>query len=138
MQAHHELPFIATNRGLCAHPGARPHTTANALNDSPAGLAAWIVEKFSRWSDCQGDVYRSFKRDELRANLTVYWMTETISSSFRMYQKGRKAPLRFTADDFVNVPCSIAPFPKGDSVPAKGVGSATDRLMEPQPQMERS
>ena len=99
--------------GAYAHiQGTRPHTPAYALNDSPAGLAAWIVEKFREWSDCEGDVYRSFTRDELLENITLYWMTQTISSSFRMYYEGRKAPLHFTSDDFVHVPCGIARFPK--------------------------
>ena len=99
--------------GAYAHiQGTRPHTPAYALNDSPAGLAAWIVEKFREWSDCERDVYRSFTRDELLENITLYWMTQTISSSFRMYYEGRKAPLHFTADDFVHVPCGIARFPK--------------------------
>jgi pimeloyl-ACP methyl ester carboxylesterase len=104
--------------GAYAHlQGTRPHTPAYALNDSPAGLAAWIVEKFREWSDCEGDVYRSFTRDELLTNITLYWMTETISSSFRIYYEGRKAPLRFSADDFVRVPCGIARFPKEIAFP---------------------
>ena len=99
--------------GAYAHlRGARPSTSAYALNDSPAGLAAWIVEKFRDWSDCDGDVYRIFTRDELLANITLYWMTETIASSFRVYHEGRKAPLWFSADDFVSVPCGVAHFSK--------------------------
>ncbi|HEY1805797.1 MAG TPA: epoxide hydrolase [Terracidiphilus sp.] len=99
--------------GAYAHiQGTRPHTPAYALNDSPAGLAAWIIEKVREWSDCEGDLYRSFTRDELLANVTLYWMTQTISSSFLIYHEGRKAPLRFTSDDFVHVPCAIAHFPK--------------------------
>jgi pimeloyl-ACP methyl ester carboxylesterase len=99
--------------GAYAHmQGTRPHTPAYALNDSPVGLAAWIVEKFREWSDCEGDVYCSFTRDELLANVTLYWMTQTISSSFRMYHEGRRVPLRFTADDFIHVPCAVVHFPK--------------------------
>jgi pimeloyl-ACP methyl ester carboxylesterase len=99
--------------GAYAHlQGTRPNTPAYALNDSPAGLAAWIVEKFRDWSDCDGDVYRSFSRDELLRNVTLYWMTGTIASSFRLYFETRKAPLHFTADDFVPVPCGFAHFPK--------------------------
>jgi pimeloyl-ACP methyl ester carboxylesterase len=106
--------------GAYAHMQAtRPQTPAYALNDSPAGLAAWIVEKFREWSDCGGDVYRSFTRDELLANITLYWMTQTISSSFRMYHEGRKTPLRFTAGDFVGVPCAMAHFPKEILFPPK-------------------
>lgn len=106
--------------GAYAHiQGTRPHTPAYALNDSPAGLAAWIVEKFREWSDCEGDIYRCFTRDELLANVTLYWMTQTISSSFGMYHEGRRAPLRFWADDFVSVPCGIAHFPKEILFPPK-------------------
>jgi pimeloyl-ACP methyl ester carboxylesterase len=64
---------------------SKPQTPAFALNDSPAGLAAWIVEKYRAWSDCDGDVERVFTRDELLTNLTVYWATQTISSSMRLY-----------------------------------------------------
>lgn len=90
----------------------RPQTAAYGLNDSPAGMAAWILEKFREWSDCDGDVYKIFTRDELLTNVTLYWLTETIHSSFRMYFENRKAPLQFTEGDFVRPPCAIAHFPK--------------------------
>jgi pimeloyl-ACP methyl ester carboxylesterase len=99
--------------GAYAHlQGTRPQTPAFALNDSPAGLAAWILEKFREWSDCGGDLYRSFSRDELLTNVTLYWMTETISSSFRMYYEGKRTPLHFAEGEFVHSPCAIACFPK--------------------------
>jgi pimeloyl-ACP methyl ester carboxylesterase len=99
--------------GAYAHvQGTRPQTAAYALNDSPAGLAAWITEKFREWSDCGGDPYRSFTREELLTNITLYWMTQTIHSSFRLYFEGRRAPLRFEKDAFVHPPCGIAHFPK--------------------------
>jgi pimeloyl-ACP methyl ester carboxylesterase len=97
----------------------RPQTAAYGLNDSPAGLAAWILEKFRAWSDCDGDLYRRFTRDELLTNVTLYWMTETIYSSFRLYYEGRKAPLHFGPDDFVHVPCAIARFPKEEPFPPR-------------------
>ena len=103
----------ADERGAYAHvQRTRPQTAAYGLNDSPTGLAAWILEKFREWSDCDGDVYRRFTRDELLANVTVYWMTETIHSSFRLYFEGRKAPLQFGAGEFVHAPTAIAHFPK--------------------------
>jgi pimeloyl-ACP methyl ester carboxylesterase len=106
--------------GAYAHlQGTRPQTPAYALNDSPAGLAAWILEKFRDWSDCSGDLYRRFSRDELLTNVTLYWMTETISSSFRMYYEGKRAPLQFAEGDFVNPPCAIACFPKEISIPPR-------------------
>jgi pimeloyl-ACP methyl ester carboxylesterase len=65
--------------------GTRPQTLADGLNDSPAGLAAWIVDFFQRWSDCDGDVERRFTKDELLTNVMTYWATETIGSSFLPY-----------------------------------------------------
>jgi pimeloyl-ACP methyl ester carboxylesterase len=65
--------------------GQRPQTLGYGLNDSPAGLAAWIVEKYRAWSDCGGDVETVFTKDELLTNITLYWVTETITSSFRPY-----------------------------------------------------
>ena len=88
-----------------------PQTPAYALNDSPAGLAAWIIEKFRNWSDCDGDVETRFTKDELLANVTLYWMTQTISSSFRLYNEAKKAPLEFAPAEFVRVPCAVAQFP---------------------------
>jgi pimeloyl-ACP methyl ester carboxylesterase len=99
--------------GAYAHlQGTRPQTPGYALNDSPAGLAAWILEKFREWSDCGGDVYRSFTRDQLLTNVSLYWLTETISSSFRMYYEGRRAPFLLAEGEFVHPPCAIASFPK--------------------------
>ena len=60
--------------------GTKPQTLAYGLNDSPAGLAAWIVEKFRSWSDCGGDLERRFTKDQLLTNVTIYWVTQTINS----------------------------------------------------------
>jgi pimeloyl-ACP methyl ester carboxylesterase len=97
-----------------------PQTAAYGLNDSPAALAAWVLEKFRDWSDCDGDVYSRFTREELLSNVTLYWMTETIYSSFRLYYESRKAPLQFGPGDFVSVPCAIARFPKEAPLPPRG------------------
>ena len=106
--------------GAYAHvQGTHPQTAAYGLNDSPAALAAWILEKFRDWSDCDGDLYRRFTRDELLSNVTLYWVTETIHSSFRLYYEGRKAPLHFEPGDFVHVPCAIAHFPKEAPFPPR-------------------
>ena len=71
---------------------SKPQTLACALNDSPAGLAAWIVEKFRRWSDCGGNVESRFTKDELLTNITIYWVTETINSSMRLYYETMRDP----------------------------------------------
>ena len=65
--------------------GTRPRTAAVGLNDSPAGLAAWIVEKFQEWSDCGDDVESRYSKDELLTNVMLYWATGTIGSSFLPY-----------------------------------------------------
>ncbi|MGW2280300.1 epoxide hydrolase family protein [Streptomyces sp. NPDC001770] len=70
----------------------KPRTAAVGLNDSPAGLAAWIVEKLRGWSDCGGDVERSFTKDEILTNVTLYWLTGTIGSSMRMYGANAAIP----------------------------------------------
>jgi pimeloyl-ACP methyl ester carboxylesterase len=96
-----------------------PQTAAYGLNESPAALAAWIIEKFRDWSDCDGDIYRRFTRDDLLANVTLYWATGTINSSFRLYWEGARAPLQFAQGEFVSVPCAIARFPKEAPFPPR-------------------
>jgi len=63
----------------------KPQSLAPGLNDSPAGLAAWLVEKFRAWSDCDGDVEARFTKDELLTQIMIYWATESIGSSFLTY-----------------------------------------------------
>ncbi|MCF2527855.1 epoxide hydrolase family protein [Yinghuangia soli] len=63
----------------------RPDTVAAALTDSPAGLLAWIVDKYRDWSDCGGDVATRWDRDTLLTVATLYWATESIGTSFRQY-----------------------------------------------------
>ncbi len=70
---------------------SKPQTLSYGLNDSPAGLAAWIVEKFQRWGDTGGDVESRFDRDDLLTNITIYWVTETIGSSVRLYYETLRA-----------------------------------------------
>ena len=61
--------------------GSEPQVAALGLNDSPVGLAGWIVEKFLRWSDCEGDVERCFTKDELLTNVTLYWHFMIITAA---------------------------------------------------------
>lgn len=90
----------------------RPQTAAVGLTDSPAGLAAWVVEKLRAWSDCGGDVERRFTRDELLAVLTGTWLTRTIGSSMRMYRANAAIPPAQLARR-VEVPSGFALF-RGD------------------------
>lgn len=86
----------------------RPDTLAAALNDSPGGLLAWLIEKLVEWSDGSGDqprdVERSISRDRLLTEAMIYWVTESIGSSFRPYYEGADRPAPMPA---VHVPASI-------------------------------
>jgi microsomal epoxide hydrolase len=86
----------------------RPQTLAYGLNDSPAGLAAWIVEKFRAWSDCDGDVEKRFTKDELLTNITIYWVTQTINSSVRLYYEHKHNPRPFKKGERIEIPCGVA------------------------------
>ena len=88
----------------------KPQTAAVGLTDSPAGLAAWIVEKLRAWSDCGGDISRSFTMDEVLTNVTIYWLTETIGSSMRMYRANGEIPAAQQARR-VEVPSGFTLFP---------------------------
>lgn len=91
--------------------GTKPQTLAYGLNDSPAGLAGWIVEKFRSWSDCGGDVERRFTKDELLTNIMIYWVTQTINSSTRLYYEQRHNPWTLAAGERITVPTGVASFP---------------------------
>lgn len=97
----------------------KPQTLAYGLNDSPVGLAAWLVEKFRSWSDCDGDVERRFTKDELLTNLTIYWATETINSSIRLYYEHRHNPSPPKHGERIQVPTAVALFPKDLSHPPR-------------------
>jgi pimeloyl-ACP methyl ester carboxylesterase len=85
----------------------RPLTLAYGLHDSPAALAAWILEKFREWADPAGAIPTA----ALLRNLTLYWMTETAYSSMLLYQTFPATPLRFGAGVRVIAPCAVARFP---------------------------
>lgn len=99
----------------------KPQTLAYAVNDSPIGLAGWIIEKFYGWSDTKGNLENSFTKDELLTNLTIYWVTQTAGSAFRIYYETmRNWPSDKTPVKKINVPTAVAIFPK-DMVPAPRV-----------------
>ncbi len=91
--------------------GTRPQTLAFALTDSPAGLAAWIVEKFRAWSDCGGDVESVFTKDQLLADIALYWFTGAIGASFWPYYARMHGPWPIP-DGGVHVPMGYAAFPR--------------------------
>jgi pimeloyl-ACP methyl ester carboxylesterase len=96
--------------------GTKPQTLAYGLNDSPVGLAAWIVEKFRGWSDCHGNVEQRFTKDELLTNIMIYWITETINSSIRGYYEGMHGQAGEAAHPN-QVPVGMAVFPIDNPTP---------------------
>jgi pimeloyl-ACP methyl ester carboxylesterase len=93
----------------------KPQTLAYGLNDSPIGLAAWQIEKFYAWSDNQGNIENAFSKDELLTNIMIYWVTETVNSSARMYLENARAVYATSEGpkpaERVEVPTGVASFP---------------------------
>ena len=104
--------------------GTRPQTLAFGLTDSPAGLAAWIVEKFRAWSDCGGDVESVFSKDQLLANIGLYWFTGSIGSSFWPYYARMHGPWPIP-EGAVNVPMGYAEFPREILRPPRSMAEKT-------------
>ena len=92
--------------------GTKPQTLAYALNDSPAGLAAWIMEKFYSWTDSHGDIESRVSKDALLTNIMLYWVTQTINSSFWLYYQMRHHPWRLGRGERITVPTAVAAFPR--------------------------
>jgi pimeloyl-ACP methyl ester carboxylesterase len=92
--------------------GKNPQTLAYGLSDSPAGLAGWIVEKFRAWTDNNGNPEDAISRDQILTNITVYWVTETINSSTRLYCESRRTNRFGPMDVKITVPTAAAIFPK--------------------------
>lgn len=90
--------------------GTIPQTLALGLNDSPVGMAAWILEKFRSWSDCNGDIESVFSKDELITNIMLYWIKNSVKSF--SYKEEFVSP-SIRPDQEVNVPVALA-FPPND------------------------
>jgi len=103
--------FRDEESGYANEQGTKPQTLAVGLNDSPAGLLAWIVEKFRAWSDCDGHPENCFTRDQLITNVMLYWVTQTSASSARLYWETRHSAAA-GAPPFVDVPTGVARYPK--------------------------
>jgi pimeloyl-ACP methyl ester carboxylesterase len=128
-----EKSYLAKNERWQREDGAyamiqatRPRTAAAGLHDSPTGLAAWIVEKFTEWSDCGDDPERSYTKDELLTNIMIYWLTGTIGSSFQPYHDvvsaGARRWMKEKAKEWLGsskTPTAFALFPKDISSPPR-------------------
>jgi pimeloyl-ACP methyl ester carboxylesterase len=107
--------FFETERGYFLEQSTKPQTIGYSLDDSPAGLAAWIVEKFRSWCDCDGNVEKKFTKDELLTNVMIYWATQSGGSSARIYYEN----LRAAGAGRVPVPTACAVFPKEINIPPR-------------------
>jgi pimeloyl-ACP methyl ester carboxylesterase len=101
--------FRQTESAYSAEQSTKPQTLGVGLNDSPAGLLAWIVEKFRGWSDCDGHPENVFTRDQLITNVMTYWLNETITSSTRLYWEFANSADR---TEYVATPTGVARYPK--------------------------
>jgi microsomal epoxide hydrolase len=104
--------WLREETGYSSIQGTRPQTLAYALTDSPVGLAAWILEKFRAWSDCEGDLSRSYSRDDLLLNIMLYWVSGAIGSSFWPYYWRQHAGWPLPAERRIEVPTAHQAFPK--------------------------
>lgn len=97
----------------------KPQTPAYALNDSPIGLAAWILEKVRVLMDCDGDIEKSVPLDTWLEIVSTYWFTETIGSSMRFYKEAALDPVHFGKGDRILPPLGYASFPKETAQPPR-------------------
>ncbi|ODT90157.1 MAG: multidrug MFS transporter [Sphingobacteriales bacterium SCN 48-20] len=91
----------------------KPQSLSYGLNDSPAGLAGWIIEKFNSWSDNNGNIENSFSKDELLTNIMIYWVSQTIDSSVKTYAENARAAYTggLKSSQKVTVPTGVSLFP---------------------------
>ena len=105
--------------------GTKPQTVGFGLNDSPAGLAAWIVEKFRAWSDCGGDVESTIAKDRMLANISLYWFTGCIGASFWPYYARMHGPWPIPDGGPIAVPTAYAAFPTEIVRPPRSLAKRT-------------
>jgi pimeloyl-ACP methyl ester carboxylesterase len=117
--------FLKEETGYQWIQGTRPQTLAFGLTDSPSGLAAWIVEKFRAWTDCNGNPENAVSRDEMLANISLYWFTGAIGSSFWPYYARLHGPWPIPEGETVAVPTGYAEFPKEILRPPRSLAEKT-------------
>jgi pimeloyl-ACP methyl ester carboxylesterase len=115
---------LADHKAYGAIQGTRPQTLGYALNDSPAGLAAWIIDKFWAWSDHRGNLDNSFSKDDLITNVMIYWVTQSMPSATRIYfesqhNQSRPKSMSDFAPSRPPAPLGYALFPKEINVPPR-------------------
>ena len=111
--------WVRSEGGYAHIQSTKPQTLSYSLNDSPVGLAAWIVEKYRTWSDCEGDIESRFTKDELLTTVTIYWVTESIGSSTRLYYESFNKPWTLKQGERIDVPVAVAAFPHENTIPLR-------------------
>jgi pimeloyl-ACP methyl ester carboxylesterase len=104
--------FQRDESGYANEQGTKPQTLGVSLNDSPAGLLAWIVEKLRGWSDCDGDPENCFTRDQMITNVMLYWVTQTSTSAARLYWENRHGAALTELLPYIDLPTGVARYPK--------------------------
>jgi microsomal epoxide hydrolase len=103
---------------------SQPRALAASLNDSPAGLASWIVDRFHSWCDSPRHLEQSFSKDEMLTNITIYWVTQTIQSSIYGYLAEARQP-SLGKEDYVQCPVGLALFPRDMAIPPRRLAERT-------------
>ena len=129
--------FLKEETGYQWIQGTRPQTLAYALTDSPGGLAAWITEKFQRWSDCGGDPEAAITLDRMLANISLYWFTGCIGASFFPYWARMHRPWPIPDNGPITVPTGYAAFPTEIVRPPRSLAERTYRDIRRWTVMER-
>ena len=102
--------YYFEHRGYAVIQSLKPDQLAFALNDSPLGLAAWIVQSFYAWGDIEGNIERRFSKDELITNTMIYWVTESMPSAMRLYRESMQSRRFGPPESFVAAPTGVALF----------------------------
>jgi microsomal epoxide hydrolase len=117
--------FLKEETGYQVIQGTKPQTLAVGLNDSPAGLAAWFVEKFRTWTDCNGNPENALSRDQMLADICLYWFTGCIGASFWPYYERLHGAWMVPDGRTIDVPLGYAEFPREILHPPRSVAAQT-------------
>lgn len=110
--ADHEGGYIAIQ-------GTKPLSLSYGLTDSPAGLAAWLIEKFRSWSDCADLPEDAIPLEALITDVMIYWITETAHSAARFYAASKARPFHLAPGDRISPPCGVAVLPRELPMPPR-------------------
>jgi pimeloyl-ACP methyl ester carboxylesterase len=128
--ARRRAAAMAEEMGYGMVQSTRPHTVAYGLTDSPVGQLAWIVEKFKEWTGCDQRPDEVIDRDQLLANVSLYWFTRSAGSSAALYYETAHSPVGFAIGlKPSTVPTAVAAFPHDTSIPVRHLAERTDTIV---------